>query len=517
MLKDYSILLIALLVFFISLISLLITSLRANGSHFIYALDDAYIHMAIAKNFSMHSVWGVTRYSFTSSTSSPFYTLLISIVYVLFGVHDVVPFLLNILFSVLLLIFIYFTFKKNNNLYVLVVLISLIFFSPLHYLIFCGLEHILHALLITLFVYLSCKILSRKDKCGKEGLYLIALSLILPLTRYESFITIFIVAFLFIFVKRNVSFALLMIVSSIVPVVIYGLISLKEGWSFFPISIFLKSNVVNISLGTLLENFYHQIFDNWQIFLIMAVSVILLIYIKVKKPSEKYLFYMNIIFILTSFFQLSTTSRYNYHYNRLNLYTLILGIYVVSFSLYGLKTRKIVYYLFMFLLIIFSVKNGLYYLNITRRATTNIYEQQYQMAIFVKNFYEGKNVALNDIGAVNFFSDIRCFDTYGLATLQVAKDKINRSYSRDRIDYLTEKEGVKIAIIYDEWLRDYGGVPKSWSKICEWRISDNVICGGDRVSFYAVDLKEKENLFKNLKLFSKNLPDSVSVRFFSTH
>ncbi len=30
----------------------------------IYPLDDTYIHMAVAKNFVEHHVWGITQYAF---------------------------------------------------------------------------------------------------------------------------------------------------------------------------------------------------------------------------------------------------------------------------------------------------------------------------------------------------------------------------------------------------------------------------------------------------------------------
>jgi len=45
-------------------------SIKANDGKLIYALDDPYIHMAIARNFTQYGVWGIDRERFTSSTSS---------------------------------------------------------------------------------------------------------------------------------------------------------------------------------------------------------------------------------------------------------------------------------------------------------------------------------------------------------------------------------------------------------------------------------------------------------------
>ena len=41
-----------------------------TGATLVYGLDDAYIHMAIAKNLARHGVWGVTPFHFASASSS---------------------------------------------------------------------------------------------------------------------------------------------------------------------------------------------------------------------------------------------------------------------------------------------------------------------------------------------------------------------------------------------------------------------------------------------------------------
>jgi hypothetical protein len=72
-------------------LTLLIASYRQAEGHFIYALDDTYIGMMIAKNLAMHGVWGVSPYEFSSSTSTPLFVLLLSVVYRVFGVSEVAP------------------------------------------------------------------------------------------------------------------------------------------------------------------------------------------------------------------------------------------------------------------------------------------------------------------------------------------------------------------------------------------------------------------------------------------
>ena len=49
------------------------TSVNASlaGTHgvLVYAVDDAYIHMAVAKNLARHGIWGCTPFHFSSSSS----------------------------------------------------------------------------------------------------------------------------------------------------------------------------------------------------------------------------------------------------------------------------------------------------------------------------------------------------------------------------------------------------------------------------------------------------------------
>jgi hypothetical protein len=45
-----------IIIYFITIVILIVISTKMNKGHFIYALDDTYIHMAIAKNVVQHSV-----------------------------------------------------------------------------------------------------------------------------------------------------------------------------------------------------------------------------------------------------------------------------------------------------------------------------------------------------------------------------------------------------------------------------------------------------------------------------
>ena len=74
---------------------------------------------------------------------------------------------------------------------------------------------------------------------------------------------------------------------------------------------------------------------------------------------------------------------------------------------------------------------------------------------------------------------------------------------------------VKIAIVYESWFEGQNGsfLPSQWIKVGQWTIANNVVCGSDTVTFFAVDSTATEELNTNLKAFSKELPNDVKQEY----
>jgi len=147
----------------------------------------------------------------------------------------------------------------------------------------------------------------------------------------------------------------------------------------------------------------------------------------------------------------------------------------------------------------------------TPQATNNVYEQQYQMATFLSEYYMGQAVAANDIGFISYKADIKLLDLWGLASIQVAQAKRAGNYDTGMIDALAVEHGVKIAVVYTSWYEPYGGLPAGWEKVGNWTVSNNVVLGDTTVSFYAVDKTEAQHLRDHLREFSTQLPTGVVV------
>jgi hypothetical protein len=84
----------------------------------------------------------------------------------------------------------------------------------------------------------------------------------------------------------------------------------------------------------------------------------------------------------------------------------------------------------------------------------NIFEQQCQMGLFSKTYYQGKTVALNDIGAVSCLSDIRLLDLYDIAIVDVTRIKRYNPWNREAMAELAEEFNVDIVMIYNDWFLD---------------------------------------------------------------
>ena len=139
---------------------ILSVSIRQNHGHLVYTFDDAYITMAMARNFSQYGVWGVTRYGFTSCTSPPLWTLLLSLTYYLGGVNQFAPLLWNLVFAILVLAVAdaILSWYKTPAAVKFVALLGIIFLVPSPMFILSGMEPALQTFVSMLAVFVAATI-----------------------------------------------------------------------------------------------------------------------------------------------------------------------------------------------------------------------------------------------------------------------------------------------------------------------------------------------------------------------
>jgi hypothetical protein len=517
----------AILLFLLLIWLILEASLNQNQGHFAYALDDPYIHMAMARNLSQFGVWGVTRYGFTASSSSLLWTLLLSLTYYVGGVNQLAPFLWNLLFAILDLVAVYaiLSWYKVSAVAKFVALLGIILLIPLPTLVFSGMEQTLQTLLSLLTVFLAARLISREAPvCARrDSTFLFVLAPLVTAARFEGMFLIAAICGLFLLVKRW-RFALGFAICGFLPVVINGLISVAHGWFWFPTSVLLKASLPDFTSGTgLFFSLINPVFVNLRLglhTLVMLVAVLLFYIAAAGKGSgateSRQVAGAILAFLWIAhleFVGVSPLYRYDACLGVLTILFLASQLPVVAPrpALFSLSTWRIPQnlacgVLAILLLFPLAVKGGRLFWFLPQ-CTTSIFQQQYQMGLFTRRYYQGSTVALNDIGAVNYMADIHCLDLWGLANAEVATAKRKGTYQGRDIEHLARQTGTRVAIIYDSWFG--GAVPPDWLRVGTWTIRGNVIAGGETVSFYAMDPAEAAHLSECLRDFSSALPREV--------
>lgn len=507
--------------------AILETSLAQNGGRLVYALDDAYIHMAMAKNFAAHAVWGINPEGFTSSTSSILWTFLLAVAYWIVGPLEAVPFLFDTVSGAAALGVAYAVLRhfRVPSAYNFLALVSVFFLSPLPAAIFSGMEHPLQIAVTTAFVYASARILATDRPTPRGLLAWFLLAPFVTLVRYEGLFFVGVVALLCA-VRTRWLHAVTVTFLGFAPIALYGWVSLTHGWYFFPNSVLLKTNPPDFESWRGLYNLVLytpalKLVDSPHLLAVFTATIGVLV-ARFRRLgelwSERGMFL--VITVAGTYLHLQAASTGWFY--RYEAYLVVLGILGVIIGLRehlplrlpgSFRAQMIPRYALVLLALAILVapiaERGLYAWNRTARATTNIYEQQYQMGLFLQTYYRGEPVAANDIGAVNFLGEVRCLDLWGLTSQDVARARLGHAYDTRAIFELARSAGVHIAIVYTYWFEDLGGLPKEWVEVGSWTIQKNVVTGGDRVTFFAVDPAEEERLRENLRAFSSQLPRDV--------
>ena len=496
-------------------------ALALTGGHFAYALDDPYIHMAIAKNLVRHGVWGTTPLGFNSASSSPIWTLILAATYRLFGVNEMAPLVLNLVFAALSLLAIAYVFRKfsPSPLAMAGLLAAEIVCVPMVPVVLCGLEHFLHVATSVVFVWLA----GREDpaRASRRAFWWLCLAAAaVASARYEG---LFLVAgaVLLLLARRRFARAALLTAVAWLPAIVYGARSLAHGWTFWPASVQLKANIPVHGLPRLTG-----ILDNWRdgleraphlAFMILGGATLLALR-RWQARADDAAGRMMLLTLIALVLHLSLAHAgrfYRYEAYLIALWILSLGCLVATApGVSGAGLRQLVRAaavpgLVAALAIPSLVGSGLFALKIVPRGCRSIFEQQVQMAGFLRAFYPGHRVVANDVGAINYYTDLDNLDLFGLSSREALWAHLDHQFTRRRISEMAAARGMEIAIVYDEWYREAGGLPVEWSKRGAWTIGDAVTTAEETVSFYAITPGDVGRLDASLRAFASRLPQTV--------
>lgn len=493
-----------------------IQSVTGFAGRYIYPLDDAYIHLSMAKNFAEFNVWGITQYEFSSTTSSPLFTFLLAVLIKVFGNWEYLPLVANSIAGIFLIWISHNYLKQFSKLTYTVFLSSIVLLMPLHLMIMTGMEHVFHTLAMVLALLAFKKYL--EDQTPRNFSNLALLAIVATGFRYESLFFVFFICVYLFFIKKEYFQSVALGLFAITPVLIYGWISVDHGSFFLPNSLILKGNTNDGIVG-----FFTRVAGNaYRGISVLVLILILIIQIFIKSKSQKTFtdrISKNaipiVVFCGFAVHLLFANFGWLIRYEAYLVVVILFAIAPFADEIFQKKVGNQVlkFAMIILLLITFSMR-FVPMLKFQSMASKNIFDQQIQLADFLNNYHRNAKVIANDIGAITYFNNIHLLDTYGLGSIEVAKlrkadhGEFTDNKKLQAYIYNTAKlQGFEIAMVFEDWVK----MPDYFTKVGTLTIPDLYMAGGTTVSFYSVKKQNADQLRNQLVKFSKETPKDVII------
>jgi hypothetical protein len=496
-------LLLPLAVFLVSLAAALRTALRWTDGRLIYALDDAYIHMAVAKTLASHGIWGCTPFHFSSSSSSLLWTFGLGVAYRAFQVHDWTPLVLNVGFAIGTLVVAEVSLARFGAPPVLraSALVGIVVAFPLAGMALMGMEHILHLLLTIGFAAVAVEALTRHPESPRQErrrtVALCVLGALLGASRYEGFFLIGLACLAFL-VRRQLLRAVSTGVAALLPVAAFGAISAANGSYFLPNPLMVKAVGETAStFSALLKPFGSEdlaFLQNNRAMPILAALGILgaLAHWRARRsvwrPPVLLPLLLAGMILLHGHFVFSPL----YWAYRYDAYLVGFGIFVAAVVLVEMPAPRALprgalpaLLVASLVPVVADVREGLVP-DAEIEGMRGTYLEQYQTAQFIRRYYPGATVIVNDLGAVTYYTQARILDLVGLGDLEPLAIMRHAAYTSREVTAWTAPYRPSIAIVSLGWGVVGPLIPPEWVRVAVVEVPPH----RHRVGFFAVDRKE---------------------------
>ena len=505
----------ALLLFLIVFAAVSWLLLRTTQDQLVYALDDAYIHMAMAHTLAEHGVWGINATGFASASSSPLWTASLALVYRVVGTRDAVPLVLNLVAVPLSLAVVTAILQERQvpPARASAVACATVLCTPMAPLVWIGMEHSLNNLFVLLTLWGTVRLTAADAQ--RTLVWFFASVLLACATRFEGvFVAGGCVCALLL--SRRYRAALVGACAAAAPVVGFGVWNLSHGWFFLPASIMMKQTV----LPSVHESWTHAVIQGVihlsapPAFVALVLFAILLL-VLISRAGGRLCEQPGLVVFLFAATLHLLLARFGYLY-RYESYLMLLGVVGVGAALNDMPSgwtvvqRKGQVLGAAALAAVVTLLVGRVLESHTAVVTTagHVFRQQRQIARFVGEHYEGERIAMNDIGAVSYYTQAEVLDLAGLASLPVARARRQDTFDASFINGWLDDADVRIAIVYDAWFRGRQRFVRSWIPVATW-VTDEGGAEESTVNFYARDEEDARSLLARLEAFRRDMPPPI--------
>jgi hypothetical protein len=516
-----------LLAYAIGLALLIGLVVRFCEGHFIYTLDDPYIHLALAENIA-RGVYGINLQEYSSPSSSILFPLLLA-PFTLIGIDRFAPLLLGVLSNAVSLWIIAGFFYRHviadasgmrTWAWALVIPLLLLSMNAVA-LPLVGMEHPLHLLTVVLTI----TGLVRFGETGQIGGRLAAGVLLAPLIRFEGLALSGAVLLILIIKGRTVT-AVALGATLAAALAGYGLFMHAHELPLIPSSVMVKSTIsadaMNAHPLTVLQGIALNAAGALLIRqgLLLAIASVLMVRVASSirfgaiKPGEagalspeaRSVVAFAGVAAMIAHLLLGTYGWFGRYEVYVFGIMLLTTCYVLSDSIrqVGPAWRRIAMCALALAMLGFSFSKAT--LN-TPAAARNVYEQQWQMHRFVTEFFP-RAVAVNDLGAVSYRNDRFVLDLWGLGSEEVRKLRKEDQLTAKEIDGLVQRRGVPLAMIYDGWFPN--AIPADWKAVARLTTSQ-VVSADTTVTFYVTRPAYEREIVPALRRFAADLPKGAKL------
>jgi hypothetical protein len=487
-------------VYLLLVAALIAVILVKTGGHFVYALDDPYIHLALAENLA-HGHYGINPTEFSSPSSSILWPFLL-IPFAGTPVHVFVPLALNIIFGVVAAGLIGYAAgqwrfgssgESELSWQQVVVAILLLLVANLASLSIVGMEHVLQVMLA-----ICCAIGVIEALRGRQvPAWCLAAAVVAPMVRYEDLSLTLAVSFALFGLKRWKT-GIAVFGMSLIPLIAFSGYLKSKGLPALPMSVLVKGSafakeslpakLLHLFEDSLKQDFVHPV--RFPILLLFLAFVVLTF--NASTMLRRYVFAGAATLGLLQL----TLGQFGW-FHRYEVYALIFLLMVCLSVVAEYRSIRFAYVALALLLcasfyVISTVR--------TPEASNQIYLQQYQMRRFVADFYK-ESYAVNDVGLVSFQRAPGAYvlDVFGLASVEAGSQQ---NKTAEWLASIVERHGVDLAILYPDWFH----IPPSWKPVGQMCEADGRHLGGSCVVFYSTSPRKEAVIRSELTAFSGTLP-----------
>ncbi len=491
-------------------IVILLGAVGAEG-HWTYPLDDAYIHLSLARNLAETGVWGIQPGEYAFCSSSPLWTLLLAFFFKLFFYSEWLPGILSVCFAAAAVFSLADLLQPLGRWKRLICLGAILLSLPVAVIGTLGMEHALHVWLTILLLKVFMRYRKNGGPAYKIGIGLAVVGMLATAVRMESLFLILPMAALLVGEKRW-RMAVGLVAASCLPIVLYGLYAQANGGHWLPNSLLLKGHfhTVQSLLLTLVRLPFAVHFSNLHLYLLVVLMGYLTF---ASSPCEGRT--AGCVFVAIGgqlvFAQCPNFYRYDAFLIAAAACCVFAGMGTGSIWRGGRRFR----FLGALILLLSVAWLGLRGMWATMRAVqapANIYGQQIQLARIFSGLPADQRgvIALNDLGCLSLYANAPVVDLWGLGSQPVAELKTKGTFDAAAIEQIFAKYQVKYVVVFDEWI-PRRLLPANVIRVGQLSISGNHVCLSPDVMLYATSPEAANALRARLAEIQKTLPRQTSV------